>query len=260
MNQTHSLSDINKKLNKISFIIPLYNEEKRLNKSLETLYDFFSKFNYDYEIIFVDDGSSDNSYTTILDFIKKNKLHNYKIYKIKKNFGKGYAVKYGILNCDKNSDLYFFMDTDLSTPLNEINRFINYYNKNNNINILIGSRGLTESKIVKRQVFYRMFMGKIFNKLLKVIVGTKFTDTQCGFKMFDKSSKNMIFPKLKINRFAFDAEIIYLADKFKLIVKDLPVTWINSENSKVNIIKDSYKMLKDLFKIKYYWYSGKYEN
>lgn len=247
-----------KDIQKISIVIPVYNESDRIDKPLVQLQKYFSQFDYNYEIIFVDDGSSDDTCRKIADFIKTNQLNNFKLLKQPENKGKGAAVKLGMLNAANDSDLYFFMDADLSTPLKEIENFITYYCANHT-DVLIGSRSLPNSKVVVHQKFYREMMGKIFNKILKMLIFTRFIDTQCGFKMFSAKVKNLIFGKVKVERFAFDAEIVFLAQKYNIRISDLPVTWINKENSRVRIVKDSLNMVFDLLKLRYNWIAGKYK-
>jgi len=102
-------------------------------------------------------------------------------------------------------------------------------------------------------------MGKTFNKIVKLIIFTKFIDTQCGFKLFNKRAKEKIFRNLRIARFSFDVEIIFLAAKYGFSISEKPVIWINNELSKVNIIYDSLQMFIDIFKIRWYWFTNKYE-
>lgn len=244
-------------ISKISFVIPVYNEQMRILKTLEELIIFFNKFEYEYEIIFVNDGSTDDTSEIISKYIKEKSLNNYKLLNFTINRGKGAAVKFGMLNTSPNSNLFFFMDADLSTPLQEINNFINYYQETET-DIIIGSRSLTDSRVLKRQQFYREWMGKTFNKLVKLIIFTKFVDTQCGFKLFTKKSKEKIFNLLRIARFSFDVEIVYLAKIFEFSIIDKPVIWINDERSRVNIFSDSIQMLIDIFKIRWYRITGKY--
>ncbi|HPP87657.1 MAG TPA: glycosyltransferase family 2 protein [bacterium] len=242
----------------ISIVIPVYNETQRIDNSLFELKDYFSNFKYDYEIIFVDDGSSDNTAEKLEKFINNNLLKKFKLLKLPKNCGKGAAVKHGMLNAMDNSDLYFFMDADLSTPLSEINKFIEYY-ETHKTDILIGSRSLADSNVVVHQKIYRELMGKIFNKILKILIFTEFIDTQCGFKLFSPRARKKIFKNLKIQRFAFDVEIVFLAKKYNISIEELPVTWVNKENSRVHIIKDSFNMLCDVIKLQINWLLGKYE-
>jgi len=237
------------KISKISYIIPVFNEAQRISKSLELLKNNFAFANYKYEIIFVDDGSIDATKSIITDFINSNQLEFFRIIGYQKNKGKGFAVKYGMLNAADDAELFFFMDADLSTDLFEIDKFIDFY-IHNDFDIIIGSRSLPNSQIRKHQSLLRESMGKFFNKIIRFIIGIKFIDTQCGFKLFNKKAKTLIFENLTINHFSFDVEIILLADKFGLKIIDLPVVWTNNSESKVNIISDSLYMLIDVIKLR----------
>ncbi|MBP7654026.1 glycosyltransferase family 2 protein [Candidatus Dependentiae bacterium] len=246
-------------MKKISFIIPVYNEGLRIEKTLEDLKQYFIYFSYDYEIVIVDDGSFDSTSDIIKKFMSENSSLKIRLLNLNKNAGKGAAVRFGMMNAGKNSDLYFFMDSDLSTPLFEIDKFIRKFIETGT-DIIIGSRSLPESNVLKRQNTVREYMGRFFNKIVKFLICSDFIDTQCGFKMFSNKIKDKIFSKLKIDGFSFDVEIIVLSKKYNIKILDLPITWINSPLSKVNIIKDSLKMLLDVFKIKYYLFMGKYND
>ena len=235
-----------KSVNKVSFIIPAYNESERIVKTLDDLNQYFKFFNYDFEVIFVNDGSSDGTENIIQKYISDNSLRKFKLLNISDNQGKGAAVKFGMLNAATDSDLYFFMDADLSTPLFEIDKFIKKY-LSSEAEVLIASRSLSASNVLKRQNRLRESMGRIFNKFVKVLMRSEFIDTQCGFKMFAKTAKDKIFSKLRIKRFSFDVEILMISKKNKIEICDLPVTWINNPVSKVKIIRDSCKMFIDIF-------------
>ncbi len=237
----------------LSIVLPCYNEQNRIAPTLEKIVKYFARQNTYFilnELIIVDDGSNDNTISKANATIEKlkNKSLNfeYKILVNEKNCGKGYSVRRGILS--SNSSFVLFSDADLSTPIEELENFYPYISKG--YNIIIGSRGLKQSKILKRQIIIRELAGKIFNLFVKIFTGMEFMDTQCGFKLFDRKTIDAIFPLLKINDFSFDVEILYLAKKNGFKIKELLVKWVNSEESKVNIIKDSLKMLKSITKIK----------
>lgn len=238
----------------ISIIIPCYNEEARLNKSLYEILNFIKTTNYNIQIIMVDNCSTDKTVSILKDY--KTKFSNYKIIYANEYKGKGWAIKKGILNSD--GEIIIFTDADLSTPITEIKKIIIEINLD--ADVVIGSRQNKESKILKKQTFLRENMGKTFNRLLQSILFTGFKDTQCGFKGFKKEAAFNLFNINIINGFAFDAEILFLAKNiFNYKISEIPVTWINSENSKVNIIRDSLMMLKDLIKIRILYKKGYYK-
>lgn len=140
------------------------------------------------------------------------------------------------------------MDADLSTPLEEMDKVIGFLDMNYDLSI--GSRGLKDSEIVIRQPIYRQTMGKIFNLIVRLSLIKNIKDTQCGFKCFKKEVAREIFNQTKINRFSFDVEILYIAQRKGYRIKEVPVKWYNSPDSKVGIFKDSLKMLLDILKIR----------
>lgn len=223
---------------KISIIIPAYNEEKRLASALDNIISYMAKNYPDYEIIVVDDGSTDNT-------IKVAEKKNVRIIKNPKNMGKGYSVKNGMLNA--GGDYLLFSDADLSTPIEELGNFLNLIKEHE---VIIGSRNLSESNITATQPFYRRALGKIFPLLVSIFVLRGIKDTQCGFKLFKKDAAKKIFTKQTIAGFGFDVEILYLARKYGYSVKELPVSWKNDPHSKVSVIRDSFRMLLDLIRIR----------
>ncbi|MEM2131067.1 MAG: glycosyltransferase family 2 protein [Candidatus Woesearchaeota archaeon] len=233
------------KLN-LSVIIPAYNEEKRLEKTLIKIKNYFKNKKIKYEIIVIDDGSLDMTSEIALK-------HNSVLIKNKKNYGKGYSIKKGFFKAKYNYIL--FTDSDLSTPIEEFDKFlpfINYYD------IIIGSRRAKNSKVVQKQNIFRIIAGNIFPIIVSIIMHLGIKDTQCGFKLFNKKKCYKIFKKLTINRFSFDVELIYLAKKYNLKIKEIGINWFNDSHSKVKFFKDSFIMLKDIIKIKLNDILGKY--
>ncbi|MGB9677763.1 MAG: dolichyl-phosphate beta-glucosyltransferase, partial [Candidatus Ratteibacteria bacterium] len=186
----------------ISVIIPAYNEEKRILKTLKRVYNYFKSKNCNFEIIVVDDGSKDKTFDVVMNFANGRK--EIKILKHEKNMGKGAAVKTGVLSA--TGDLVLFTDADLSTPIEEFEKLKKSIE--NGYDIAIGSRGLKESKIVIPQVWYRRIIGRIFPLLVRLIVINDFRDTQCGFKLFKNEVSKKIFKELKTDGFAFDVEVL----------------------------------------------------
>jgi len=231
----------------LSIVIPVYNEEKRLHASLSKVINYVREkgISDKSEIIVVNDGSQDNTVSVINQF--KEDYDFIKLVDYKDNKGKGYAVKKGVLSA--KGKYILFMDADLSTPLEEINKVIGFLDKKYDISI--GSRGLKDSEIVIRQPIYRQTMGKIFNLIVRLLLIKNIRDTQCGFKCFKKEIAREIFNQTKINRFSFDVEILYIAQRKGYRIKEVPVKWYNSPDSKVGIIKDSSKMFFEILKIRF---------
>ena len=229
----------------LSIIIPAYNEQERLKISLGKLYQYLINKDYDYEIIMVDDGSSDKTCETVFESMlaKAGKiifLNN------GENKGKGFSVKRGILH--STGEFVLFSDADFSTPIEELDKLFSCLK--NGYDIVIGSRSIKGANITVRQPFYREMMGKSFNFLVQIIALRGIQDTQCGFKLFNGQCAKNIAQELKIERFGFDVEMLYLAQKKNYKIKEVPVTWINSPTSKVDPIRDSWKMFRDLLAMK----------
>jgi dolichyl-phosphate beta-glucosyltransferase len=219
----------------ISIVIPAYNEEKRLEDTLKKIISFME--NQDYEIIVVDDGSNDNTFSIASKY-------NVKVLRNKENRGKGYSVKRGILNASK--DFVLFTDSDLATQIEELSKFMKLIK---DYDIIIASRNLKESKIIVKQAKFRQFLGKTFPILIRMFVLRGIKDTQCGFKLFKTSIAKEIVKLQTLDRFAFDVELLYIAKKKGFKVKEEAVTWIDKEGSKVGVLKDSFNMLIDSFRI-----------
>lgn len=229
----------------LSIIIPAFNEELRLKNTLQKIYNYLKNKEFGYEIIVVDDGSVDStSKTASLSLLgQTNKL---KILKNNVNKGKGYSVKRGIM--EAQGEYILFSDADLSTPIEELDKLLASIQPD--ADIAIGSRGAKGAQIKVHQPFYREYMGKFFNQLVKIFAVKGIKDTQCGFKLFKSKAAKSIAQKLKIDGFAFDVEMLYLAQKNGLRIKEIPVVWINSPTSKVNPLSDSLKMLFELMNIR----------
>ncbi len=230
----------------LSVIIPAYNEEKRIAGTLSAICDYLKTKDFKYEVLVVDDGSSDLTIAKAeaSDLFKENTL---KVIKNGANRGKGFSIKNGILS--SCGDYVLMSDADMSTPIDEFDKLINYTSEG--YDIVIGSRSVETSDIRVRQPWYREKMGKTFNFFVKTLLGMKdFSDTQCGFKLFKGDVARDIAEDLKIEGFCFDPEMLYIAGKKGCKVKEVGVIWDNSPESRVTIMASSLSMFLDLFKIK----------
>ena len=236
----------------LSIVIPAYNEEKRIGRTLEEIMSYLKTKGYEYEIIVIDDGSTDSTREIIRKF--EGKDSRLRVIENKIGKGKGYSVRRGML--EARGIFALFSDADLSTPIEEIEKLIYWLGKD--YDIAIGSRDLPDSQVEIHQSFLREGMGKIFNKIMNLIVFTGFKDTQCGFKCFKRHVVNEVFSKQRINGFAFDVEIIQIAMQHGFRIKEVPVRWLNSPYSKVNVMRDPVIMLYDLFKIRINNFTRKY--
>src|SRR4030042_3147810 len=229
----------------ISIIIAAYNEEKRIRPSLFKVKDYLIGLNMDYEIIVVDDGSTDRTGEVVKDLtpdIPNLKLIGYEI-----NRGKGHALRKGVLA--SRGEAVLLTDADLSTPIEELSKLLPLI-YDNKCDVAIGSRALALSEIIEKQPWWRQSMGKLFNKIVKVLIVDDFRDTQCGFKVFSGDAARNLFSQAQIDRFAYDVEILALAKKKGYRILEVPIRWINSPESKVNPLRDSVQMLCDLLRIR----------
>lgn len=225
----------------LSVIIPAFNEEERIASTLNKIYDYLNEHNYNYEILLIDDGSTDSTVELVA-----NNFPNVQIVKQPQNMGKGAAVRRGML--EAKGTLRLFTDADLSTPIYELKKFLPEIE--NGYDIAIGNRALQNELIKEHQPFYREMMGKTFNKIVQLLVVRGISDTQCGFKLFTEKAAKEIFAKAEINGFSFDVEAVYLASKMGFKIKEIPVEWYNDDRSKVHPIFDSLKMLIEIMRIR----------
>lgn len=239
----------------ISVVIPAYNEEKRIGPTLSEISKFLSKRDWDYEIIVVNDGSTDRTYE-IVEEASKSIDPKIRIVSNDKNNGKGASVRKGILASKK--ELILISDADLSTPIREVDKLLSELD--HRATIAIGSRGLPTSDIKIHQPFYREWAGKTFNLFVRFFLGTTIRDTQCGFKLFRGEVARRIFQVQRLDGFAFDAEVLYLANMLGCAIKEVPVVWLNSKGSKVRLFRDSLKMFLDLLRILVYRLRGNYRS
>lgn len=234
----------------ISLVIPAFNEENRIGNTLRKVVDYCREKFSRYEVIVVDDCSADG----ISDIASKYKDEGVRVVRNEVNRGKGYSIKRGVL--EAKHSLVLFSDSDLATPIEELDKFIEYMESG--FDVVIASRNMRESHIMVKQPLYRQAMGKIFPLLVNLLVLPGFRDTQCGFKLFKTSEAKKIFPLQSLDGFGFDVEILFIAQKMGLRIKEAPVTWIDKEGSKVSPVRDAVKMLLDLVKILLNDLSGKY--
>ena len=230
----------------VSVVVPAYNEEARIVPTLERIVAYFQKASLPFEVLVVDDGSTDH--TSALARAVSGPI---RLVSLGENRGKGAAVRRGVL--ESIGDTILFTDADLSTPIEEWEpiraKLAEGYD------IVVGSRALEESRIEVRQPWYRERMGKTFNWIMRRILPLELADTQCGFKLFESKAAKRLFGAARIDGFAFDAEILFLATRFGYRVGELPVPWFNSLPSRVHAVWHSTQMLKDLLRIRTHAYA-----
>ncbi len=229
---------------KISVVIPVYNEEKNILICMDRLCSYMSEHFEDYEIILVNDGSSDS--TEKLFLTHAGNYANLKMVSYCQNQGKGYAVKTGML--ETTGGRIVCTDCDLAYGVEVIGEMAD---KLTEYDLVIGSRNLTKEGH-KGYNFARKIASKVYIKLLNLAAGFRHTDSQCGIKAYRGDTARRIFRYCETKGFAFDLEVLMIAEKAGYIIGEYPVSIINhsSEGSKVRIIQDTKKMLSDLRRIK----------
>ena len=227
----------------LSIIIPAYNEEKRIKQTIIALRSYLKPKKYIYEIIVVDDGSTDGTLSVLKDTLSAD----LRVITITKS-GKGAAVKEGVMSADKENEYVFFMDADLSTDPSEIGAFIDIFKEEPETNAIIGSRYLPEGSVIIQPPF-RNLVGRTFSLIKSKLLGINFFDSQCGFKAFRMQTAKKLFAKSEIKGFSFDVEILYIALLNGIRVKEKSVNWHHKPGGHVNLIADSIPMLIELFQI-----------
>jgi len=234
----------------VSIIIPAYNEEKRLPETLEKIKNYLSGKDFEYEVLLINDGSTDDTAKTASGFSGVN----VKVISNKKNMGKGYCVNKGVF--EAKNDIILFTDADLSTPIDSFDRFYSLHEKG--YDVVIASRAVDRKLVKKRQPWIRETMGRIFNVFVRAVTGLKISDTQCGFKSFKRAAAKEIFSKQTIFGFGFDVEILYIARLQGRKIHETAVEWYDSPGTKVSALKDSARMFIELFIIRLKNLAGKY--
>ncbi|OGN03880.1 MAG: hypothetical protein A2831_03120 [Candidatus Yanofskybacteria bacterium RIFCSPHIGHO2_01_FULL_44_17] len=235
----------------VSVIIPAYNEEKRIEKTLLSVHEYLSRQSYDYEILVVNDGSKDQTSAIVhkLSFA----VRNLRLVDNKENHGKGWVVRQGML--EAQGDYRLFMDADNSTTVDQVAGFLPFFEQG--FDIVIGSRRIEGANIAVKQPWFRDFLGGAFRLVVRVLVPVGVTDSQAGFKAFSKKTAEAIFPKQTISRWAFDVEILAIARKMKFKIKETPIKWENDADSKVKL-SGMIKMLFEVFRVRWNLWTNKY--
>jgi len=236
---------------KLSVVIPAYNEEERLKKTLPKILTYFRKQKYTKEIIIANDGSSDGTAEFIRNKAKSSKL--IKIVDLKQNQGKGGALREGFRA--SKGEWILFMDADLSTPINELEKFWEFAS---DYEVIIGSRKMAGAKVTRRQNYLRENLGRVFTMLTNLLATKNLSDVTCGFKLFKGDVGRKLFAAGVINDWSFDSEILFLAQKFGYKIKEVPVKWQNDPRTKVNMLEDGINAFIGLIKIRINDLTAKY--
>lgn len=228
---------------KVSLCIPMYNEGSIINSTLETVSAYMRESFDDYEVLFADDGSTDGCGDAVEAFADEHiRRVGYE-----KNRGKGAAIRSGVLNAD--GDIIIYTDCDLAYGLDVVKAAVRMLDEHPEADAVIGSRNLTDDGY-EGYTPLRRLASKTYIKCLAIAAGFKLTDSQCGFKCFRRDIAKKIFAECSVDGFAFDFEVLIKANNMGAKILEMPVKIINHRKSKVNVFKDSLKMLNDVRKIK----------
>jgi len=238
----------------LSIVIPAYNEAKRISRTLETLRKYLEGTNWTAEVIVVNDGSSDETAAIVESY--RDQWNALRLIENGRNRGKGFSVRNGALRAQ--GDVVLFTDADLSAPITEAPKLIDPI-ANEVCDVTFGSRAVDRSLIGVHQSPFREISGRIFNLFVQGLIGLAFKDTQCGFKAFRRSTAGPVFERQTIMGFGFDPEILYIAKKRGLRLREIPVRWDHAEGTKVRFLKDSCRMFLDLLQIRWNDLCGKYK-
>ena len=239
----------------LSIVIPAYNEERRLGRALAQIRDYFcskpGKVSA-IEIIVVDDGSTDG--TRLLAQQWAEQLPSLRVLSNRRNRGKGYSVRHGML--EARGRIALFTDADLSAPIPESEKLLAAIGAG--CDVAIGSRAIDRSLITEHQSRFREIAGIIFNRLVRLFTGLPFEDTQCGFKAFVRERCRIVFEQQRIERFGFNPEVLFLAQRQGLRTAEVPVRWANDPATKVHVVRDSVLMFGDLIYLRWNSLIGRY--
>ena len=235
-----------------SIVIPAYNEEIRIEATLDRVLEYVYAQKWDAEILVVNDGSRDATRDIILRYAAAHPM--LRLVDNSGNHGKGFSVRNGVLH--SKGELIVFTDADMASPIEESEKLLAALERG--ADVAIGSRWLDSSLQTRKQPFYRRVLGRVFNLALRVILGMNYRDTQCGFKAFRRTAAQVIFPLQIIERWGFDPEIVFLALRLGFRVDEVAVKWAHQENTKINPIQDGFRMFTELLKIRWYALTGRY--
>ena len=236
---------------RVSIVVPAFNEADRIADSLNRIEAFLKRVPWTAEVLVVDDGSGDET----CGIVRRHQFPGLRLIQIATNQGKGNAVKVGVLAA--TGHFVIFTDADLSAPIEETEKLLSAA-ETQAADVVIGSRALDRSFIEKHQSRGRELGGIAFNLMVRLFLGLKISDTQCGFKLFRRDKIVPVFERMTISGFGFDPELLFIAARRQLKVLEIPVRWSHAEGSKIRFLRDSVRMFTDLIRIRWNQVRGKY--
>ncbi len=238
----------------LSIVIPAYDEEQRIGPTLEAILAYTRRVTYPVEILVVDDGSRDRTFALAGEILAGVPVA--RVVTNGTNRGKGYSIRHGVL--EARGTLVLVSDADLSTPIEEVDALLRHLGSLGH-GLVIGSRALHDSRVEIHQNAVREMMGKTFNRMVRMLTGLPFHDTQCGFKLMTRADVLPIFRTARVDGFSWDVEILYVAIRRGVPIKEVPVRWRNAPGSKVGILADPWRMLRDVMRIRRWYRQGVYD-
>ncbi len=229
---------------RLSVVIPAYNEEDRIQRTLERLFEYYEAQDYDYDVVVVSDGSRDRTNELVQTFAAAHP--KFSLLDSQPNRGKGFVTRMGMLAAE--GDYVLFCDADLATPQEETEKLLPRMLAG--VDVAIGSRPLRESNLEIRQPRYREMLGRTFNGVVQVLAIRGIADTQCGFKMFTQHASQDIFKRCKLDGFSFDFEALMIARDLGYTIDEIPIRWMHQEGSKVRVLRDGTRMVLDLIRLR----------
>lgn len=229
-----------------SIVMPVFNEEKRIVESLRRVRAYLSLKPLDWELIIVNDGSADGTNRLVGEWMSAHPEVRLRLMSSSENRGKGHAVRRGMLAA--RGARVLLTDADLSAPIKEMDKLLAALDEGSDV--AAGSRALREKDCDVRQSLRRKVAGRVFNLFVKIFVLRGIRDTQCGFKCFTREAAQKLFSMQTLQGFAFDVEILYLAKRNDLKVREVPVMWSENADSKISFFRDSFAMMGELLRIK----------
>jgi glycosyltransferase involved in cell wall biosynthesis len=237
----------------VSIVIPAYNESARIEGALARVMGCIAERGWDAEVLVVDDGSRDETVEIVERWMEDHpRLH---LVKNPGNRGKGYSVRNGLLQAA--GEVVMFTDADLSAPMEEAELL--FAALEDGADVAIGSRWMDRTSQTIHQPVYRQVFGRCFNWITRTVMGLPFKDTQCGFKAFKREAAQVIFRLQTIERWGFDPEILFIAQKLKYVIREVPVTWGHDERSRMSYLRDGMKMLEEMAVIRSNSVAGRYD-
>jgi glycosyltransferase involved in cell wall biosynthesis len=238
----------------LSVVVPAFNEECRLEATLDKLDAFIKSADWNAEIIVVDDGSADGTARLVMRHMQE-KPH-LRLLQNHINRGKGFSIRRGVEAA--LGEVILLSDADLSVPMNEAPKLLDAIEQG--ADIAIGSRGAQAGGARMSAPWYRRLCSAGFKMVVQSVLGLRFADTQCGFKAFKRKAARLTFSRQRIERWGFDPEVLMLADRFCFVVKEVGVEATHDDRSRLNVVRDSFQMLCEVLKIRYHLLFGIYNH